>query len=120
MSLPFLDTGLLSGHPLFDARMDCPTPASTDLDDLERSATTAKAVWVPNRNGIFLNVAAGIAESLGVGLLYVGFNAEESASFPDNSADYVEAVNKSLFYSTGNRVRVVAPPLKLRKTESVR
>lgn len=120
VALPFLDSGLLAGHPLFDARTDCPQPRSTELDDAVKSAATAKAVWVPNRNGIFLNVAAGLAEALGAEFLYVGFNAEEGATFPDNSSEYVDAVNDSLSYSTQNRVRVIAPPLKLRKTDIVR
>jgi 7-cyano-7-deazaguanine synthase len=120
VALPFLDSGLLAGHPLFDARIDCPAPLNAELDDAVKSAATAKAVWVPNRNGIFLNVAAGLAEALGAEFLYVGFNAEEGATFPDNSVEYVDAVNKSLFYSTQNRVHVVSPPLKLRKTDIVR
>lgn len=120
VTLPFLDSGLLGGHPLFDARTDCPKPERKDLDDASASGASAKAVWVPNRNGIFLNVAAGLAEALSAGFLYVGFNAEEGATFPDNSAGYVDAVNSSLSFSTQNGVKVVAPPLRLSKTDIAR
>ncbi len=72
------------------------------------SAASAKAVWVPNRNGVFIEIAAAHAESLGATRLITGFNREEAATFPDNSPAYVKAVNGALSYSTANGVRVVS------------
>jgi len=74
----------------------------------EMSTRSAKAVWVPNRNGVFIEIAAAHAESLGANRLITGFNKEEAATFPDNSAAYVGAVNRALSYSTANRVQVVS------------
>jgi 7-cyano-7-deazaguanine synthase len=74
----------------------------------EMSARSAKAVWVPNRNGVFIEIAAAHAESLGATRLVTGFNREEAATFPDNSPAYVRAVNRALGYSTANGVRVVS------------
>lgn len=67
---------------------------------------TAKAVWVPNRNGLFLNLAAAYAESYGADVVIVGFNKEEAATFPDNSLAYCKAADKALGYSTQNKVKV--------------
>ncbi|HLY08616.1 MAG TPA: 7-cyano-7-deazaguanine synthase QueC [Planctomycetota bacterium] len=74
----------------------------------EMSERSAKAVWVPNRNGVFIEIAAAHAESLGAERLITGFNKEEAVTFPDNSPAYVSAVNYALSYSTANGVRVVS------------
>jgi len=74
----------------------------------EMSVRSAKAVWVPNRNGVFIEIAAAHAESLGAQRLITGFNKEEAVTFPDNSPAYVSAVNFALSYSTANGVRVVS------------
>lgn len=62
--------------------------------------------WVPNRNGLFINLAACYAESLKAHLVICGFNREEAFNFPDNSEEYVEAANTALHYSTTNHVKV--------------
>lgn len=74
----------------------------------EMSVRSAKAVWVPNRNGVFIEIAAAHAESLGARRLVTGFNKEEAVTFPDNSPAYVSAINYALSYSTANGVRVVS------------
>src|SRR5579859_3472860 len=74
----------------------------------EMSERSAKAVWVPNRNGVMIEIAAAHAESLGAERLITGFNKEEAVTFPDNSPAYVGAINYALSYSTANGVRVVS------------
>ena len=44
---------------LVDTSMDVPT-TSVSIDDLNASTQSAKAVWVPNRNGILLNIGAWV------------------------------------------------------------
>jgi 7-cyano-7-deazaguanine synthase len=84
-----------------------------------RTEETAQAVWIPNRNGLLLNVAACYAEGLHARRIVVGFNREEAATFPDNSAEFVAAVNRALTYATRNQVQVVCYTLRLDKTEIV-
>jgi 7-cyano-7-deazaguanine synthase len=81
----------------------------------EMSERSAKAVWVPNRNGVFIEIAAAHAESLGADRLITGFNKEEAVTFPDNSPAYVGAVNLALSYSTANGVKVVSYTATLEK-----
>jgi 7-cyano-7-deazaguanine synthase len=96
------------------------------FEDIEKSApveiteASAKAVWVPNRNGVMLNIAASFAESRDCEFLIVGFNGEEAGTFPDNSLEYVRAMDKCLTYSTQNGVKVLAPLIELDKPEIVR
>jgi len=85
----------------------------SDRDSLQ----TLDDVWIPNRNGVFLNVGAAFAEKYDCGTLVTGFNREEAAEFPDNSARYVDFVNEGLSLSTRNGVKVVSPTLELDKRE---
>lgn len=61
---------------------------------------TAAAVWVPNRNGVFINIAASFAETFKAGLIITGFNKEEATTFPDNSKRFVRSMNETLKYGT--------------------
>lgn len=75
-------------------------------DAKDGNLKTAKAVWVPNRNGLFLNIAAAYAESLHADYIITGFNKEEAVTFPDNSLAYCQATDRALSYSTQNKVKV--------------
>jgi 7-cyano-7-deazaguanine synthase len=94
----FTKTSLVGGSAV-------PSGKAVSIDDRSRSLETAKAVWVPNRNGIFLNIAAGFAEGLGCSFVVPGFNIEEASTFPDNSQGFLEALDKSFSYSTEGRVK---------------
>ena len=78
------------------------------------------AVWIPNRNGVFLNVAAAFAERYGCGKVVTGFNRDEAVEFRDNSSEYVDAINRSFEFSTRNGIRVVSYTLNLTKREILR
>lgn len=112
----FRDFGASS---LIQTELNVPT-TKVQIDDLSASQETAKSVWVPNRNGIFLNIAAGFAESLGADFVIPGFNVEEAATFPDNSTEYMKTLDKCLWYSTANHVRVHCLTDHLDKTEIVK
>ena len=112
LSLPFIKD--FGGSSLTDRNKSLATQVA--IDDLQASTASAKNVWVPNRNGIFLNVAAGFAESMDLKYVIPGFNLEEATTFPDNSADFLDAMNRSLSFSTANQVELRCYTLKLHKT----
>lgn len=118
LTLPFFKE--FGGSSLTDHSQNLPVGEGVQIHDLEKSQSTAKSVWVPNRNGIFLNIAAGYAEALGADLLVPGFNAEEAKTFPDNSEEFVHAVTRSLYFSTANKVLVQCYTIRLEKPEIVR
>lgn len=110
----------ITNTALVNRENEVPTLDIGELDSiLGRTLQTANAVWVPNRNGVFINIAAAFAESLGADIIVTGFNAEEAATFPDNSPQYVEAINEALNFSTQNQVRVFSPTQNMNKTEIV-
>ncbi len=98
---------------------EVPVSHSVSIDDLTVSQTTAKAVWVPNRNGVFLNIAAGFAEGLGADWVVPGFNREEAATFPDNSEAFLQALNHSFSFSTANGLQAFCFTTQLNKTQIV-
>lgn len=94
-------------------------PKNTNLVSQEDCEKSAAKVWVPNRNGIFLNIAAGVAENLKADFVVPGFNAEEAATFPDNSKEFIEACNNSLEFSTMGRVKIKCYTQNMHKKEIV-
>lgn len=78
-----------------------------------------KTVWVPNRNGVFLNIAASFAEARDANQIIFGANAEEGIDFPDNSPAFTKAITDSLSYSTLNKVEVITPVGHLTKPEII-
>jgi 7-cyano-7-deazaguanine synthase len=99
---------------------DVPVRNSVSIDDLRTSEEAAKAVWVPNRNGIFLNVAAAFAEGLNADWVIPGFNAEEAITFPDNTGEFLKATTESFRFSTSNQIEAVCFTTDLDKTAIVR
>jgi 7-cyano-7-deazaguanine synthase len=117
VALPWL-RGLLP--PEMSGRADPPRASRPDLDDPGRAAERARAVWVPNRNGVFVNVAAAFAEGMGCRRVVAGFNREEAAAFPDNSAEFMGRATAALALSTLSGVAVESPTAAWDKAEIVR
>ncbi len=87
--------------------------------DAPAAAHAAAAVWIPNRNGLFINIAGVFAEALSCEGIVVGFNAEEGATFPDNTPEFVQAAEQALRFSTRTGLRIIAPTLHMTKAEIV-
>jgi len=115
--LPFQDIDARWLEALAPAGMQ----ASAARASGERAALTSlDEVWIPNRNGVFINIAAAYAERYRCDTIVTGFNREEAAEFPDNSSDYVARVNRALELSTRNGVRVESFTIDLDKPAIIR
>lgn len=95
---------------------DKDVPTGNELDNPENSA---KSVWVPNRNGLFLNIAGSFADSYGYDYILIGANKEEGQTFPDNTQEFIDAVNKEFEFSTQKSPKVVAPLINSDKNDIV-
>ena len=113
VELPFFKeiggSSLTSGEAL-------PNLLPSELDG-ERGAAASKAVWVPNRNGVFISIAAAFAEGMGASYIIAGLNREEGERFPDNSRGFVEAMEHLLSYSTLTRPRLFSGVIDMDKEE---
>ncbi|MHC1567496.1 MAG: 7-cyano-7-deazaguanine synthase QueC [Candidatus Syntropharchaeia archaeon] len=76
---------------LTDPSVDIPTGDEVDLNGSETPST-----WVPCRNLVLLSISSSYAESISAEAIFVGFNAEEALSYPDNTPEFVERFNKLL------------------------
>lgn len=99
---------------------DIPMLDESELDDISTTMKTMDSVWVPNRNGLFINIAASFADSFEYDVIVFGANKEEGATFKDNTKDFVEAINLSLDNSTNYPVEVIAPLIELDKNSIVK
>lgn len=118
IELPWLQE--ITNTSLVNKSERLPELKTNQLDDPELTDDSAKRVWVPNRNGIFLNAAAGFADSRELTHIIFGANIEEAATFPDNSETFIKKINASFEYSTLVKPKVIAPLAKLTKTETVK
>ncbi|MBP3925169.1 7-cyano-7-deazaguanine synthase QueC [bacterium] len=89
-------------------------------DALKDGIESMKNVWVPNRNGLFLNIAGAFADGEGYSHIFIGANKEEAGTFSDNTIDFINAINKEFEFSTQNKVKVVAPLINSDKNEIVK
>lgn len=118
ISLPWFSQ--FQSSSLINKNVDIPTGSQIQMDDMRISEKSAQSVWVPNRNGIFLNIAAGFAEALGAQFVIPGFNLEEAQTFPDNSQAFMTSLDHAFSFSTANHVQVKCYSHGLDKTQIVR
>lgn len=94
-----------AGSALVDAAATLPQGTTAAPGD----ESSARAVWVPARNCVFLSIAAAYAEALDADAVLAGFNREEAATFPDNSEAFVRVAGQLLGLGTKRGVQVEAP-----------
>lgn len=99
---------------------EIPEVTFNDLDDIEKSSKTASSVWVPARNMVFTSIAISYAESIGAEKIIVGWDAEEAATFPDNSKEFLNAFNELIDVGSPENIKIEAPAIDLSKEEIVK
>ncbi len=107
--------------PFLKAKTEYEIPEinAEELDNMEVTAETAKAVWIPARNMMFISIAASFAEKMNCSKIFVGLNAEEGATFPDNTWEFVDKFNELLKYGTLKDVEVASPLINCYKGEII-
>ena len=109
VKLPFLSE--ITNNALVD---DCANLEFKTLDE-----NSAKAVWVPNRNGLFLNIAASFADAKKYDYIIIGANKEEAGTFPDNSEEFLTRADEFFKFSTMVQPKILAPLKNLEKYEII-
>jgi len=79
-----------------------------------------KSTVVPFRNGIMLAIAAGIAESNGLGKVLIANHGGDHAIYPDCRPDFIEAIDMATANGTYIGVHVVAPYTDITKMDIAR
>ncbi|MDD3012714.1 MAG: 7-cyano-7-deazaguanine synthase QueC [Candidatus Gastranaerophilales bacterium] len=118
ISLPCLAE--ITSTSLVNKKSSLPELKVSELDNIDLTTNSAKNVWVPNRNGLFINIAASFADSYNFTHIIFGANKEEGTTFPDNTQDFIDKINDSLEFSTLSKPKVFAPLIKNDKAEIVK
>ncbi|MDX9974185.1 MAG: 7-cyano-7-deazaguanine synthase QueC [FCB group bacterium] len=115
IDISFLGELLRDGSTLLRGAAEVP-----DLAELSESDLTQPPTYVPNRNMMFLSLAAAYAEANGIRDLYYGAQAQDEYGYWDCTRDFLERINGVLALNRRDAVRIHAPFVADRKAESVR
>ena len=89
-------------------------------EGIDNPEDSAKSVWVPNRNGLFLNIAGSFADGNDYDYIIIGANKEEGQTFPDNTQEFIDRINAEFEFSTQKHPKVVAPLINYDKNDIVK
>lgn len=94
--------------------------AVPDLVDIPESMRDQPPTYVPNRNMVFLSIAAAYAESLGIEQVFYGAQSQDEYGYWDCTQAFLEGINALLSLNRRRPVRVEAPLLHNSKTDNVK
>lgn len=102
----------LGASALTDKNIDVPTSGVEE---------SVPVTYVPFRNGIFLSMAAAIAEKEGAELISIGVVQEDSSGYPDCRENYIEAMQNAINLGTKDdtNITIHMPLVHLLKSEIV-
>ncbi len=110
-----LDLRAIGGSALTDNRIDVP----------EQPTAGIPVTYVPARNTVFLAIALGWAEVLGVNDIFIGVNAVDFSGYPDCRPAFIDSFEAMANLATkagveGQGLRIHAPLMNLSKADIIR
>lgn len=77
--------------------------------------------YVPFRNGIFLSIAAAVAEKEAAEAIYIGVVEEDSSGYPDCREEFIKSMERSINLGTKEetKIKLKTPLVHLRKEDIV-
>jgi 7-cyano-7-deazaguanine synthase len=110
IDLPFFEQ--IGASALTDKDIDVPTGG------LEEGVPVT---YVPFRNGIFLSIAAAVAEKHGAQALFIGVVEEDSSGYPDCRENYIVQMQNAINLGTKDEtnLEIKMPLVNLKKSQIV-
>ena len=106
---------LLTGSALTDSKIDVP-----EVPEEAEHFETLKTTIVPNRNAIFLSIAIGYAQSMGINTVFFGAHHSDRGVYPDCRKEFVEAFEISERLANDNQnLKIEAPFVGMDKSDIV-
>ena len=111
IDLPFF--GDIGASALTDSTIEVPTGGVEE---------GVPVTYVPFRNGIFLSIAAAVAEKHQAEALYIGVVEEDSSGYPDCRESYIEQMQRAINLGTKDETKLTIkmPLVALKKSEIVK
>jgi 7-cyano-7-deazaguanine synthase len=103
----------LGASALTDREIDVPTGGIEE---------GVPVTYVPFRNGIFLSMAAAIAEKEGASVISIGVVEEDSSGYPDCREVYIQAMQNAINLGTkeSTNIEIKMPLVHLKKSQIVK
>jgi len=103
----------IGGSALTDNTIEIP------VDGIEEGVVPV--TYVPFRNGIFLSIAASVAEKENAEAIYIGVVEEDSSGYPDCTDDYIKKQESAINEGTKKETNIVikTPLVHLKKEDIV-
>ena len=95
IDLPFFEQ--IGASALTDKSIDVPTGGIEE---------GVPVTYVPFRNGIFLSIAAAVAEKHGAEALYIGVVEEDSSGYPDCRENYIKKMQDAINLGTKDETKL--------------
>ena len=89
------------------------------VNDKVNNFDSLELVWIPNRNGLFLNIAACYCDKMKIDRIIFGANKKEAIDFPDNSSKFVKKCNDFFEFSTLHKPKLYVPTLEFDKIQII-
>ena len=110
-----LDVGFIAkigGNALTDLNLSIPKSGLTD---------EIPNTYVPFRNGIFISIAAAVAEKESAEAIFIGVVEEDSSGYPDCAAEFIGKINEAINSGTAPNfnVQIITPLVNLSKADIV-
>lgn len=115
-----IDLRQIGGSSLTNTKIPLP-----EYEKIEEIAEEVPSTYVPFRNGIFLSLAAALAEAEKIKDIVCGFNTLDSPNYPDTRRQFViameDAINKGTKAVFGKeQTKILAPFANLKKSEIIK
>jgi len=103
----------LGASALTDTNLEVPT---TGIEE------GVPITYVPFRNGIFLSMAAAIAEKEGAQIISIGVVEEDSSGYPDCRESYIQSMQDAINLGTKEttQLEIMMPLVHLKKSQIVK
>ncbi|WP_428023665.1 7-cyano-7-deazaguanine synthase QueC [Arcobacter sp.] len=111
IDIPFFTQ--IGASALTDANIDVP------IDGVKPGVPVT---YVPFRNGIFLSIAAAIAEKENAEAMFIGVVEEDSSGYPDCTDSFINQIKNAINEGTkeSTHINIKTPLVKLHKNEIVK
>jgi 7-cyano-7-deazaguanine synthase len=111
IDLPFF--AQIGASALTDASIEVPTGGIEE---------GVPVTYVPFRNGIFLSIAAAVAEKEGAKAIFIGVVEEDSSGYPDCREDFIAAMERAIDLGTKEETKIAieTPLVHLKKEDIVK
>ena len=106
LSVPYIEINLPFVGQLFKSNL-LMSGGEVPCGDYDKE--TMSQTVVPGRNGIFLSILAGYAESVGAHKVAIANHSGDHYLYPDCRPEWVEAINKTITIASEGKVEIISP-----------